>query len=259
MQNELDHKIHKYGTFNQHRSALSLILPIDIGKNLLVRRFLKAVARLRPTKPKYDTTWDTNLVLNNIKKLGENEDLPLLRLSGKLAILLALATGQRIQTLSLIRVENIIFSEEGSRIYIPDRIKTTGVKSYQPCLELPNFPEKEICVTSTLLSYIERTSEYRSPTLSKLFITTKTPHRAASKDSIARWIKMEMTSAGVNTNMFSPHSTRHAVTSAAARIGISWDVIKRSAGWSNNSMTFARFYNRPLIGSSSMLDIFNSH
>ncbi|KAJ8967762.1 hypothetical protein NQ314_002645, partial [Rhamnusium bicolor] len=150
VKNELDCKKAKYGTFNQHRSALSLILPVDIGKNLLVRRFLRAVARLRPPRPKYNLTWDPSIVLNNIRRLGRNDDLPLFRLSRKLAILLALATGQRIQTLSLIKVENISFTEEGSRIYIPDRIKTTGVKSFQPCLELPIFQENEICVTSAL-------------------------------------------------------------------------------------------------------------
>ncbi|KAJ8930659.1 hypothetical protein NQ314_016521, partial [Rhamnusium bicolor] len=144
VKNELDCKKAKYGTFNQHRSALSLILPVDIGKNLLVRRFLRAVARLRPPRPKYNLTWDPSIVLNNIRRLGRNDDLPLFRLSRKLSILLALATGQRIQTLSLIKVENISFTEEGSRIYIPDRIKTTGVKSFQPCLELPIFQENEI-------------------------------------------------------------------------------------------------------------------
>lgn len=258
MQNELDFKKAKYGTFNQHRSALSLILPNDIGKNLLIRRFLRAVARLRPPRPRYNITWDPNVVLDNIRRLDQNEDLPLIRLSRKLAILLALATGQRIQTLSLIKVENIIFTEEGSRIYIPDRIKTTKVKSFQPCLELPIFHERRICVTSALLSYIERTSEHRSSTLSNLFITTREPYRAASKNSIARWIKMEMAAAGVNTNMFSPHSTRHASTSAAARLGISWDTIRKSAGWSEKSKTFARFYNRPLIGAIPMTSLFNN-
>ncbi|KAJ8958367.1 hypothetical protein NQ314_006428, partial [Rhamnusium bicolor] len=155
-------------------------------KKLLVRRFLRAVARLRPPRPKYNLTWGPSIVLNNIRRLDRNDDLPLFRLSRKLAILLALATGQRIQTLSLIKVENISFTVEGSRIHIPDRIKTTGVKSFQPCLELPIFQENEICVTSALLSYIERTSEHIPSTLSNLFITTREPFKAASKDSIAR-------------------------------------------------------------------------
>lgn len=50
----------------------------------------------------------------------------------------------------------------------------------------------------------------------------------------------------VDTNIFAPHSVRHASTSKAARIGISLDIIRRSAGWSQNSQCFAKFYNRPL-------------
>lgn len=48
---------------------------------------------------------------------------------------------------------------------------------------------------------------------------------------------------GVNT---SAYSTRHAATSAANRKGVSWDVIRNCAGWSQRSHTFASFYNIPL-------------
>ncbi|CAG5009444.1 unnamed protein product [Parnassius apollo] len=43
------------------------------------------------------------------------------------------------------------------------------------------------------------------------------------------------------------HSTRHAATSAANRADLNLDLIRKTAGWSNNSETFARFYNRPLL------------
>lgn len=46
-------------------------------------------------------------------------------LSGKLATLLALATGHRVQTLSLVKIENIKLTKEGAEIKIPDNIKTS--------------------------------------------------------------------------------------------------------------------------------------
>nr|CAH7767580.1 unnamed protein product [Callosobruchus chinensis] len=38
---------HLYGTFNSHRSALSLILPKDLSNNPLLKSFLKGIARKR--------------------------------------------------------------------------------------------------------------------------------------------------------------------------------------------------------------------
>lgn len=245
-QEELDTKNCKFGTFNQHRSALALILPIDVGGNILVRRFLKGVYRLRPPKPKYHCTWDPIIVLNYIKTLPSNDDLSLLTLSQKLVTLLALATGQRIQTLHLIKVENIIIDPNGIKIHIPEHIKTSSVRSYQPLLDLPYFEENNICVATTLVSYIERTESYRNSSEEYLLLSSKEPYKRATKSTIARWIKTTLKHAGINTDIFSAHSTRHAVTSAANRAGVSWDTIRKTAGWSVSSLTFAKFYNRPL-------------
>lgn len=58
LQYEFNTKHIRYGTFNQHRSALSLILPEDIGSNILIRKFMKGIFRSRPPKPKYSVSWD---------------------------------------------------------------------------------------------------------------------------------------------------------------------------------------------------------
>ena len=54
-----------------------------------------------------------------------------------------------------------------------------------------------------------------------------------------------MTEAGVDQK-FKAHSTRHASTSKALQKGLSVDLIKRAAGWSQNSKVFCTFYNRPI-------------
>jgi len=58
--------------------------------------------------------------------------------------------------------------------------------------------------------------------------------------------------AGININLFSAHSTRHASTSLAICRGINVDEIEHAAGWSRSSDVFARFYNRPIIGDTSL-------
>lgn len=237
----------KYGTFNSCRSALSLILPGDIGKDLAVRRFLRGVARARPTRPRYGYVWDPKIVLDYLEKKYPNEALSRKDLGMKLITLLALVTGQRIQTLSLIRVDQVLISPSGIQITIPDRIKTSGPRSQQPCLCIPFFTKKpELCAASVLLSYIEKTSADRDDSLEYLFLSEKKPYKNINKQTLSKWVKMVLKNAGVDTKIFTPHSTRHSSTSKAWSCGISIDTIRRTAGWSETSRTFAQFYNRPL-------------
>ena len=54
----------------------------------------------------------------------------------------------------------------------------------------------------------------------------------------------------VDTNTFSAHSTRHASTSNAFKKGVNLDTVRKTAAWTNNSQTFAKFYNRPVIANN---------
>ena len=51
-----------------------------------------------------------------------------------------------------------------------------------------------------------------------------------------------MIDAGIDMSLFSPHSTRAAATSAAARMNVS---ISTTAGWTGDS-TFKKFYHKPV-------------
>lgn len=92
-------------------------------------------------------------MLDYLQSHFPNDDLPLKRLSCKLVTLLALdnkqqTTGQRIQTLSKIKVQNIIISPEGIKILIPEEIKSTSARLEQPCLHLPFFRSKALFLLS---------------------------------------------------------------------------------------------------------------
>ena len=60
---------------------------------------------------------------------------------------------------------------------------------------------------------------------------------------------MVLTEAGINTSVFSAHSTRAASTSAAYNKGISIDKILAAAGWSTES-TSSLFHRKPIQGVS---------
>ena len=55
---------------------------------------------------------------------------------------------------------------------------------------------------------------------------------------------------GIDTHEFTAHSTRHAATSAAFKKVVSVDVIRSTAGWTNESKVFAKFYNTPICSST---------
>lgn len=234
-----------YSSLNCYRSAISLIEGAELGADEQIRRFFRGVAKLRPATPKYDSTWDPKIVLNYLAAWFPNEEINLEKLTLKLVTLLALSTGHRPQTLSLIDTRNIYQTNANLlEIKIPDTVKTSGPGKKQPVLRLPFLSQDQtICVASVLTEYLKRTKELRGLN-GKLLISFKKPHKAVGTQTISRWIKDVMFKSGVDINVFSAYSTRHAATSAAKRKGVSIDVIRRTAGWSGESLAFARSYDR---------------
>lgn len=237
----------QYGTLNSCRSALSLISDLDLGNDHRIKRFLKGIYRLRPPLPKYNTTWDVSLVLNYLTSWYPNKNLNLEKLSKKLATLLALITAHRVQTISKININNIEVLSNEIQIKIPDLIKTSRDGATQPTLILPFFRDKPaICPATTLNSYLLMTNPLRGSEV-HLFISLKKPHKAVTSQTLSRWIKNILYSCGIDTSVFTAHSTRHAATSKAHKMGISLDLIRKTAGWSGSSNTFWRFYNRHIV------------
>lgn len=249
---EFQGKKASFGLLNSCRSAIALLRGPEVGEDVKIRRFFRGVERLRPNKPKYDAIWDPKVVLDQIILWGSNEDMTLKKLTLKVVTLLALTTGQRMQTLELIDIRNIRRVEDGVEIKIPDRIKTSRLNKSQPQLIVPFYPENaRLCVASTLETYLERTRLLRDSE-TKLFISFKKPFKTVSSQTLSRWIKNTLNISGIDTNIFSAYSTRHASTSTAKREGVSIDAIKKAVGWSDKSCTFARFYNRKLIPSKDV-------
>lgn len=241
----------QYGTLNSYRSALSLIIGSFISKDDRMQRFFKGVFRLRPQLPKYTSTWDTNCVLDYLNSWHPNESISLDQLSKKTITLLALTTAHRIQTLSKINIKNIKISSQCICIQIPDIIKTSRPGSMQPVLYLPFFPHKPtICPAKTLSAYLDQTSSLRKS--NHLFVSTKKPHKLVGSQTLSRWVKTTLGLCGIDTTVFSAHSTRHASTSHAHSVGVSVDAIRNTAGWSGNSLVFGKFYKRPILYNSNM-------
>ena len=234
-----------YSAINTARSALSSIITlspgVQAGNHPLISRLMRGIFQLRPALPKYTTIWDVGQLLEYLKSLPLRADLPLKDLSYKTATLLSILTGQRCQTLHKIDVNFIQVLPEMIHITIPETLKTTRPGNHQAPLQLLSYPDnKNLCVVTHLTEYLERTAPLRNEH-TELFISFQRPYLPVSKDTIARWVKSTLKSAGINTNIFSAHSCRAASTSAAKAAGLNLKDIMRSAGWTN-AQTFARFY-----------------
>lgn len=241
-----------YSTLNSYRSALSIILGQEVTCNDATKRFFKGVYRIKPPAPKYNTTWNPILVLNYVADYLPNESISLKDLSHKTVTLLAIASAQRMQTLSLIKIRNILFEHDKILIKIDDLIKTSRPGSVQPLIALPYIKENpKICPALTLKCYLDKTSHLRNQEQS-LFISYQKPHKRVGSQTLSHWVKYTLEKSGIDIKLYGAHSTRHASTSAARRAGINLEVIRKAAGWSESSHVFLKYYNRDITSADTL-------
>ncbi len=238
-----------YSAINTARSALSALMnPIDntpVGSHRYVKRLLKGVFQQRPALPRHNCTWDVSKVLNFLRTI-QADTVSLKMLTYKVVMLLALLTGQRIQTLYFVDIRNIDFRDVGVVIRIGDVLKQSRPGYHLSEMSLPAYPtDGALCPVTCLRTYLERLKPLRKEN-SKLFVSHAPPHGNVTKTTIARWVKETLTLAGVDTNIFTPHSTRAASTSQAK---VPLNTILRTAGWAKDC-TFRKFYKKPVSGTS---------
>ena len=254
----------KYGVIAVARSALSTILPKKegktFGKDPDVSRMIKGVFKLRPSLPKYVSTYDPEVILRYITSLPPNKDLLLEMLTKKLCTLLCLLSGQRSQSMHVLKVKKSVYNHGTYAFYIDKVIKTTKPGNHQKPLEFREFPYNEkLCVVNCLHEYIKRTELIRENLEGdndQLILSYAYPHNAINSQSIARYIKLFLGLCGINITVFTAHSVRSSSTSKANNIGLSIKDIQKAAGWRGSS-TFQRFYNLPIIknfGEEILLD-----
>ena len=239
-----------YSTLNVARSALSsvLLLPNDVpfGQHRDVTLFMKGVKALRPSVPRYMTTWDPALVLTFLGSMTPLDSLSLLQLAKKTAMLMCLTTGLRGHTLMCLDIKNL--QKTDSMIMFctkPTDFKQGGRAPVPTSIEFCKYdPEENICVFTSLCAYLERTAGLRGEA-TQLFITSSKPFKPIARATLSRWLLSVMTDAGIDTGTFTAGSTRAAASSAALRKGATLDTVLDAGGWKRSS-TFTKFYNRPL-------------
>ena len=241
---------YSYSAINTARSALSSIFDKPpLGDSSLFTRFLRSVYNARPNLPRYTCTWNVSTVLNYLKNVAPPKYLSLYQLSLKLVTIMALVTGQRLQTLKALDLDYCKISKETITFHIMSLLKhSTPANKTDNVITFEAYHDKRLCPVFLLHHYLKRTKNLRSG--SQLLVNHQKPHKGVSKETISRWVKLTLTKAGINTAIFKPHSTRSASTSAAAANSLDISKILKAASWTHAS-TFHKFYRRDIAKSTS--------
>ena len=196
----------------------------------------------RPPQPRYQSTWDVDVVLNHFRGL-KNSELSLPQLTRKLVTLLAISTLLRSAELASVGLESIKVAD---RFLSFSLFKVRKAQRAGPLqvFSLPKFGVLELDPVECVVHYIEWTLPHRSLVNgSHLFIGLVKPYKPVVGFTVANWIKKQLRESGIDTTTFSAHSTRGAASSKAARSGVAVSTILSSACWASESI-FIKFYKR---------------
>lgn len=166
------------------------------------------------------------------------------QLTLKLAMLMALTGACRSSELAALDLSYRSFKPQGVSFKLPTLTKKRAPGAPPKELFFGAYQEEILCVVECLRQYESATEAYRgTPPSGRLFLSHVKPHKPVTSQRIAHWLKDVLEMSGIDTTIFSAHSTRGAATSAAFSKGVPISEILQTADWSGSS-TFKRFYLR---------------
>lgn len=237
-----------YSAVNTARSMLSNFLVCNgkFGIDPTVCQFMKGAYNLRPPKARYHEIWDANIVIKYLRGLSPVNMLNFTQLTLKVVMLMALISAQRVGTLHSLTVDMLRKTSNSFVFHLDAPLKQSRDGKPLPYLEFKAYPrDRRLCIFTYLKEFLKRRKLKVGNVHNKLFISLIGKHKPVSKSTIARWIKIVLKNAGINTNIFKAHSVRAASVSKAKEQDIPIEDIMSNAGWTNSS-TFGKFYDKPI-------------
>ena len=89
---------------------------------------MRGVFNLRPSVPRYTETFDAAQVLNYLRQI-DIEEISLRQITLKTTILIALLSGQRVQTLRALRIHNVKHYDNKVEFYIDSLLNRASLGS----------------------------------------------------------------------------------------------------------------------------------
>ena len=195
----------EYRTINVYRSAISayhtLINGTPVGQMKEVCLLLSGIDNLRPPTPKYNVIWEVGIVVDCLKKLGDDETLSNKDLTHKTVMLMALTAIKRCSDLHLLDNRFMAIGEDKVVFKILGKPKNFKCKGKIP--EPVTFWASgvELCPVSIIRAYVNRTETWRKGnSQTKFFLSYIEPHHPVTSSTIGRWLKTVLGNVGVDTS-----------------------------------------------------------
>ena len=133
-----------------------------MGEHPLVSRVLKRAYNSRPPLPRYNTFWDVGVVLQYIKRLGQNSSLTLKQLTLKTAMLLALTRPSRSVDLANLDISTHTFMANGM-VFKPLHLskQSRASRPNEEFFFLEFTQDHILCPVQTLRVYESQTFQFR--------------------------------------------------------------------------------------------------
>jgi hypothetical protein len=253
----------QYSTINGYRSAISSIHPqiegYAVGKHPVITKIMAGVFNERPPVPKYTETWDVDCVLDYLKSLGPNDTLPMRTLTHKLTMLLALTAASRASELQSLNTKLMTNKTDSIQFTLDKPNKTTKPGKPLPKVTFYKYDkDASLDVVNCLETYLDKTKSWRiNSDYNRLLLSTVSPHKPVATSTISNWLKTLLKTVGIDTSIYTGHSTRAASTSKAKQTGLSVADILDKANWTK-ATTFHRHYHKSVQKdkfSKAVLDI----
>ena len=133
----------------------------------------------------------------------------------KLTVLLLILSEQR-KPLLAIDIDNVKIYEDRLIILPISSLKHTKPSRPPQAIVYHKFNgNPKFCVVGCAKLYIEIRKELVPPEIKQFLVTYGEPHKAASDDTISRWIKNTISSVGIDIDVFKTQPTRSASSSKA--------------------------------------------
>ncbi|XP_072006316.1 uncharacterized protein [Engystomops pustulosus] len=227
-------------------SALSDFFDQPLIEHRWVKRFILAASRLKPQVLKRTSSWDLSLVLNALIKepFEPISSASVKNLTLKTVFLVAITSARRLGELQAISIK-----EPYMRV-LDDRIILMLDPNFIPKVVSEFHRGQEIILPSFCKNpSSEREREWHT-------LDGKNKGRKASKATIARWLRMAISSCYDIQEIPVPsgiraHSTRAVSTSWAEKRGASLEQICKAATWTSSS-TFSKHYRLDLPSSKDL-------
>lgn len=153
----------RYWAPNTAWSALATVvtLPADIalGSHPLISRFSKGVFQTRPALPRYTQTWDVDIALKYLPNVTPVTQLSWKELSNKVTTLLLLLSRQWIQTIHLLNINSMKFTNSSITFHVNvnEEFKQSGLRKHWHDLCFKAYaPIRRVCIVIFQHSSMQR-------------------------------------------------------------------------------------------------------